>query len=409
MFGKTCKFIMLLGLLIRPHEQKTIVETWLTIPDYCLNPWQSFPNQCRMSLSPSLNMCMANAFAFADCRGVQCTNGTNICEGITWAQSSNQCVGPLKASTFSKVIVKDSNVISRDKDLFIFYGRTAQIRGVSIAGLEPISLPLLDAKIVPVLFKDGIVACDLKGKTCHHWQRGSEGWLPFPAMINGHNRGSLDNVGGKLLAIAGAIGGTPTKFVETFDGTKWVEQPQLSHPRKIFATVVINSTSIALIGGYNRASSDFKDIGSDFLIFHVDTKQWTILEDYPHKQAGLSCCNFDGGAVQGIFCIGGFGLTSTEAPAKQAFIFDWSTKIWARIDQFDFSDDVEYARGPIVQFKNSLFYKPISTMPGNNPQEKIFKIDWNATNPTWIDMGMDFLESGVSEALFLIADSYTIT
>lgn len=173
-----------------------------------------------------------------------------------------------------------------------------------------------------------------------------------------HCRGSLDNVGGQLLAIGGAnIGFQGLRYMEIYDGRTWNTLPNISEHRRSFSTVVINSTSLVLIGGINTSSAHFDGACSDFLMYHIDTMEWIQLPDYPHRQADLACCNFDYGVVQGIFCIGGDGPPGFRSPSHHAIIFNWANFTWNRAPKYDLFSDT-YRLGSVTQFKNWLYYIP---------------------------------------------------
>lgn len=199
-----------------------------------------------------------------------------------------------------------------------------------------------------------------------------------------HNHGSLNSVGGKLVA----IGGNDESFqshtkMEIFNGKIWIPSADLAVPRSSFATAVINHTSLVLIGGYNNFEYVWTSIGADFLMYHVDTAQWVSLPDYPKKQINLVCCNLNSGSVQGILCIGGDG-----PDGRHALVFDWKTFMWSRMPQLDFLNDGN-TLGSITQFKDSLYYSPFFNRESSNYVDKVYKIDLNASSSNWEDLGLN--------------------
>lgn len=235
---------------------------------------------------------------------------------------------------------------------------------------------------------------------------GSNAWITFPPMIFFHRYGSLDNVGGKLVAIGGgssnnSYGGTTN--LEIFDGNSWVEQPELTIPRRSFATVVINSTTLVLVGGHRGSTSSNDLIGSDFLMFHVDTGVWSNLPDYPKNQGFLTCCNFNYETVQGIFCIGGRG--DAGAPGE-AFLFNWNTYNWTRAPPYDMTLPHDFTEGSIIQFKNSLYYCP-GKANIHFPWNTVYKLDLDGATPMWEDANVN-LKNFFQDPLFLTMNAYEL-
>lgn len=180
---------------------------------------------------------------------------------------------------------------------------------------------------------------------------------------------------------------------------------ELDAPRRGFATVVINSTSLVLVGGFNVSSVGwYAGVTSDFLMYHLDTDQWVRLPNYPYKQTDFACCNFDDGMIQGIFCIGGVG-PDPLARSNYAVIYNWNTEEWSRESRYDISIDGSM-RGSIIQFKNWLFYAPHATNAYPN-NKKVFKLNLNDTTMIWEDLGL-IGPTHSTYPLFYLVDVLTI-
>lgn len=233
----------------------------------------------------------------------------------------------------------------------------------------------------------------------------SDSWQPFQSMNFDHCRGSLNNVGGQLLAIGGVnLAFFPHKKMETFDGTSWTPLTDLDAHRRGFSAVVINSTSLVLIGGSNLNLNGLESLGKDFLIYHVNTKQWVRLTDYPYRETDLACCSFDNGLVQGIFCIGGVGADAT-IDSHHAIVYDWNTSLWTRASQYDIPTHGT-ALGSIIQFESSLYYVP-QVVNDMDKARFVTTLNLTATTPTWEILQLVVPESSTNP-LFYLLHSVTI-
>lgn len=222
-----------------------------------------------------------------------------------------------------------------------------------------------------------------------------------------HSKGSLNSIGGKILAMGGyddTLGLHPK--MEIFNGNKWIPLPDLDAPRCSFATVAINSTSLVLIGGYKNTHT-WPNVATDFLMYHVDTMQWVSLPDFSKKEIDMACCNLDSGSVQGILCVGGDSPVWAGTDSRYAFVFAWKTLTWSRMPRFDFLDN-RNIMGSIIQFNDCLYYSPFFNRERTEYMNQVFKIDLNVTNATWQDLGMPTLSKLNTFRLFYQVKLFTI-
>lgn len=189
----------------------------------------------------------------------------------------------------------------------------------------------------------------------------------------------MNQIGGKPIVIGGKDpNGTIYGIVEIFHEAsgQWIFGPSLALPRRGHSTVVLNETTLVVIGGYRLGFLNLVEL------FDLNKMEWKCLDNLPNPTSEMAC-----GMLNGTFilCIGGEkdknpGTTETTTAA---YGLDMSTNNarWTEQPMFNVPNPVK--TGFIFLLRDYLYC--ITLEPVKNQQ----KMRLRDTNPTW-EMIQDF-------------------
>lgn len=134
---------------------------------------------------------------------------------------------------------------------------------------------------------------------------GSSEWVYFPPLLLTHEAGTLNVVGDTPVVIGGK---NQIGDVEIYDHTteNWVPGPSIDPNRNSHSTVVLNETSLVVVGGLDNSGAQLNSVK----ILNIVDRTWNDLPNFPNKRFGMPCgIRYDSNE---IFCVGGYQARPVE-------------------------------------------------------------------------------------------------
>lgn len=182
---------------------------------------------------------------------------------------------------------------------------------------------------------------------------GTNQWNAFPSLSEVHIEGSMSIIGDKPLVIGGKFDGIDVNHgtVEIYDPIqkKWIIGPPLVPIRRTHTTVVLNETSLLVVGGYN-----FQTLNS-VQILDVSAMSWNDMDDLPMEAYAMVCGVFN---LVNVLCIGGehpSGVVSTAVTLDMSL----SNPTWKQSPLFDTEQPIR--DGFIFHIRNDLLCMSLRT------------------------------------------------
>lgn len=177
-------------------------------------------------------------------------------------------------------------------------------------------------------------------------------WKTIPSLKSSHIQGTLDTIGEQFIVIGGRDSNIVNNgIVEIFDPVlyQWSFGPSLEPSRRSHTTVVVNATSLVVIGGFGDPPINMMNTVEMFTI----AESWHPLNDFPIR-VYLPVCGLVN--ESSILCIGGREPTEVS---KSSYGLDLSSGTWTRLPLFE--TDVPIMAGFVFQLRNELFCMSIWT------------------------------------------------
>ncbi|TRY80304.1 hypothetical protein TCAL_15471 [Tigriopus californicus] len=250
---------------------------------------------------------------------------------------------------------------------------TGKIISASFEEIPPITIPSITFHNLQAQWGMDILACSNNSKECHYWSKDTNQWTTFPALNSVHTGGSMSVVGGTPVVIAGRDENNNVHgIVNIFNVTtqKWIRGPSLMPIRTAHTTVVLNETTLLVIGGYDNFHLDAVNI------FNLDELSWSDLNSLPQPTYRMLCGLVN---ITYLLCIGG------EVPGQlvnEAYVLDLSISNpeWERKPSFDLEDPA--LGGFIYQIRDDLYCMTIFTS-SYKPSMTLRRMNLNHATLTW--------------------------
>ncbi|XP_059097832.1 uncharacterized protein LOC131892102 isoform X2 [Tigriopus californicus] len=340
--------------------------TWSTIQ----NPTSGLP---LSTISP---LCLAPQNS-AECIGVKCNSSTSNCELLK--RPPNTFVNCIKSPVrLEKQMSLNAQVVKRQPELAFLDLENGEIESLSVSGIPPISISPIHGTPLQVQLGMGILHCTENATDCHYWSSDSNTWSIFPSFNKVHLFGAMAVLRGKPIVIGGHP--TPEKqnhgIVEIFDkvSQQWILGPTLEPARHAIGLVVLNETSLLVVGGYNRSMM------VEVQMLNIENDQWTRMDDLPEATYGSVCGLIN---VAKVICIGG---RDPVGPSKLAYGLDMSLSEpkWIREPSFDFEDSAVY--GFFYSLRDQLFSMTLAQTISWNKVKILRRMNMTKPNPVWEDI-----------------------
>ncbi|TRY81130.1 hypothetical protein TCAL_12318, partial [Tigriopus californicus] len=253
-------------------------------------------------------------------------------------------------------------------------------------GIAPIIIPTSSSGQTPLQIQFGtdILACQEITKECQLWTKGTNQWNTFPSLSKTHIQGSMSLLGNSPIVIGGKQANRDWHHgvVEIFDlaTNQWILGPTLSPVRRGHASVVLNETSLVVVGGYSGGTTT-----NSVKILDVRTMTWNDLDSLQKSADDMACGLLN---VTSILCIGGWSKSPIPEIQRSAYVLDMSLSKpkWEAKPLFDTSEPIRY--GFIYHLRDSLFI--ISIYTSNNQEARTLRrMDLKEKNPTWNTLALD--------------------
>lgn len=227
---------------------------------------------------------------------------------------------------------------------------------------------------------------------------GTNLWTSFPSLSNLHAGGTLSIVGNTPVVIGGRIpSGSRNGIVEIYDPTvhRWRLGPTLTPQRYGHSAVVINDTSVVVIGGLDTVEM------TSVKMLNVKESTWTDLLDLKFPTYGMACGLVDGTV---IYCSG--GIQTVARVVDTTFSMDlssnnrtWNSRHLLALTRPSFG-------GSCFQLRQHLYCATTETT-SLAPFRVLSRVDITTQPFQWIDI-KHFKDTEFSKVMFYQTTGYLI-
>ncbi|TRY80785.1 hypothetical protein TCAL_15444, partial [Tigriopus californicus] len=237
----------------------------------------------------------------------------------------------------------------------------ASIRQLTGFAIQPTQTTRMQAQI-----PDGILICMEQSTVCN----------PISSLNFIHEQGTLNLLGDQPIVIGGRNNFQGNHgIVEILDPIthEWVLGPPLHPGRRAHATVVINQTSLVVIGGYDEPpTQSMKSVE----ILSITERSWHPLDDIPigvyNPVCGLLNQSF-------ILCIGGRD-SSQILNTAHGLALTSNNDLWERLPMFDTKESIMI--GFLYQLRHELFCMSIRTEAFSELRQ-LLRMNLTDEDPKW--------------------------
>ncbi|TRY80237.1 hypothetical protein TCAL_13977 [Tigriopus californicus] len=190
-----------------------------------------------------------------------------------------------------------------------------------------------------------LVVCLETALVCNIWHQSTNQWTSLPPMTTRHQEGTLSLLEGQPIAIGGRHSSTVDHGVVeilNMQSNQWEQGPTLNPARRSHSTVVVNQSTVVVVGGYSEQSATLNSV----MILHSEDMNWRLLPNYPQPVYAAVCGLVE---VNVIVCFGG----STQTSDSYALNLSQLHAGWKRAPQYDFHTSLVY--GVILRLRQNLF------------------------------------------------------
>ncbi|XP_059097390.1 uncharacterized protein LOC131891757 [Tigriopus californicus] len=324
-----------------------------------------------LDLLTSTSLCLSSPIDLK-CIGVRCNSSSTNCRIIHRPIDSVHCLRKLGNSQETLFLME--NVISQNAALTMIDLNMGRLVPISNAEAVPISATPISSQRLHTQFGSDILLCSETTKECQAWTAETNQWNAFPPLSEDHIEGSMSLIGEKPIVIGGKFNGIDVNHgtVEIYDKNKkqWMLGPILVPIRRTHTALVLNETSLLVIGGYNGM------ILNSVKILNIIAMDWKDLDDLPIGTYAGVC-----GVLNLIYivCIGGEqpdGVTGTAYALNMSLM----NPEWERKSLFDTEEPIR--DGFIFQSEALMFSMTLRTT-NSGAARTLRRMNLTIDTPVW--------------------------
>lgn len=179
---------------------------------------------------------------------------------------------------------------------------------------------------------------------------------------------------GQPIIIGGREENNDHGFVEIFDPVtdEWTLGPEIE-PKKLMASVLVNQTSIVIVGGFYDVNGPKDDVS---ILIKEDTLIWKTLANFPRGTMAPICGLLGDNS---ILCIGG---GPSGQPDYKAYSLDLSSSDSTWVEKPMTGMDLDIRDGFIFQVRQELFCVTLKKVDKTR-LPRLFKMDLSSGGSWW--------------------------
>ncbi|XP_059098104.1 uncharacterized protein LOC131892315 [Tigriopus californicus] len=303
--------------------------------------------------------------------GVKCNEAGSVCERISHPKSIARCLEKPRTDNFT-IYLRSTVVINYQPELTVVELQHGKLFSASVPGVDPITIPVISKSSLQIQMGQALVVCLETALVCNIWHQSTNQWTSLPPMTTRHQEGTLSLLEGQPIAIGGRHSSTVDHGVVeilNMQSNQWEQGPTLNPARRSHSTVVVNQSTVVVVGGYSEQSATLNSV----MILHSEDMNWRLLPNYPQPVYAAVCGLVE---VNVIVCFGG----STQTSDSYALNLSQLHAGWKRAPQYDFHTSLVY--GVILRLRQNLFCMSRMIAPAQSFAQ-VMKMDLTGSNPKW--------------------------